>query len=336
MNYKAGLIGLGRIAAIYSKPTEQYPYCHAGGIRLADGVELVAAAEPDDARREEVGKEWGIPRLYKSADKMLAAEELDVAAVCAKGPLHAELSLKVIDAGVRVLFLEKPAGCSLNEVDEVASRAAKTGVFVTVSHTRHWGPHMLELARRVREGLLGEVQSVASYCGGGILGFAAHNVDMLCQFAGYDPAEVFAFGKRGVEPVPEGWEAEYHVDGATAQFASGVVGYLVGNHGKRPAFAVEVMGTEGYGRIGFYQHDPELFDADGKPIEMELPPDASPFQVAYEQIVDYLDNGPPPECGPEQYAPVNELAFGMIESIATGRAVKLPNTKRDRRIYCMG
>ena len=335
MAYRAGLIGLGKIAALYAEPDDPLPYCHAGGIRLAEGIDLVAAAEPDAARREEVRGTWKIPRTYASAVEMFAEESLDVVAVCAKGPLHAELSREALEAGVRVLFLEKPVGLSLEEVDELTALAEAKGVPVVASHTRHWGPHLLSLAEKIRGGLLGRVESVTSYCPGGILGFAVHGVDMLCQFAGYDPVGVCARGAKTSEPVPDGFESEYHVDGALVEFASGVVGTLVGNPGKRPTFCVEVMGTEGYGRIGFYT-EPELFDADGKTIKYQMPPAQSPFVVAYGQIVDYLDNGRPPHCIAEQYVPVNELAFGMIESIASGARVKLPNKKRDRKIYCMG
>jgi len=335
MAYRAGLIGLGKIAALYAKPDDPLPYCHAGGIRLAEGIELVAAAEPDEARRAQVAAEWEIPHTYASAAEMFAAESLDVVAVCAKGPLHAQLAREALNAGIRVLFLEKPVGLSLEEVDELTSLAADRGVPIVASHTRHWGPHMLELSEKIRGGLLGRVESVTSYCPGGILGFAVHGVDMLCQFAGYDPASVFARGAKGADSTPDGFEPEYHVDGALVEFESGVLGYLVGNPGKRPTFCVEVMGTEGYGRVGFYTAS-ELFDADGRRIACEPPPDRSPFVVAYEQIVGYLDGGPLPDCTADQYVPVNELAFGMIESIATGALVKLPNGKRDRKIYCMG
>ena len=333
--YRVGLIGLGNIAARYSKPDEPFPYSHAGGIRLTEGVELVAGADPNETQRREVGAEWGIQGLYPSAADMLAAEKLDVAAVCAKGPLHYELALQVIEAGVPVLFLEKPAGCSLNEVDAVVRAAKERGTRVIVSHTRHWGPHMLELARRIREGLVGEVLSVTSYCPGGILGFAVHNVDMLCQFAGYDPVGVFARTTASADSVPDGYEPEVHVNAAMARFAGGVNGFLVGDNGKRPSFAVEVMGSDGFARIGFYT-PPEIFDADAKPVELAIPENKSPFQVAYEQIVAYLDGGDPPDCGPDQFVPVNELAFGMIESGARDEYITLPNARRVRKIYCMG
>jgi len=335
MAYRAGLVGLGNIAALYSNPEDTLPYCHAGGIRLAEGVELVAAAEPDAERLKSVGAEWGIPGLYSDAARMYQRENLDVVAVCAKGPLHTELGLQAIDAGVKVLFLEKPVGQSLANVDLLTERAQEKGVFVVASHSRHWGPHLIELARRIREGLLGEVASVTSYCQGGLLGFAVHNVDMLCQFAGYDPVSVFARGGKLDKEAPAGFEPEYHVDGALVEFASGMVGHFIGNPAKRPAFAVEVMGAQGFGRIGFYT-EPELFDADGKPIALEMPEKKSPFEVAYAQIVDYLNGGPAPECGPDQYVPVNELVFGMIESINANTPVKLPNEKRNREIYCMG
>ena len=333
--FRAGLIGLGNIAALYSTPEDPLPYCHAGGIRLTKGIKLVAAAEPDAKRRAEVGSTWGIPKLYENADQMLAGEHLDVAAVCAKGPLHLELSRKVIEADVPVLFLEKPAGLSMAEVDEIANLARKHNTFVVVSYTRHWGPHMLEAARLIHEGVVGQVLSVNSYCGGGIVGFAVHNVDMLCQFAGYDPARVFARLTEGHEPVPDGFESEPHVNAAIVDYAGGASGFFTGDPGKRPSFSVEVMGSKGYARIAYYGKA-EFFDADGNPVALKIPEDKSPFEVAYGQIVAYLESGKKPECGPEQFVAVNEIVFGMIESGLGNQPVTLPNARRIRKIYCMG
>lgn len=59
-----------------------------------------------------------------------------------------------------------------------------------VDYSRRWSPHLLRLQGIVKNGLVGEVQSAIGYCGGGVLSFAIHTTDMICQFAGYDPTSV--------------------------------------------------------------------------------------------------------------------------------------------------
>ena len=57
--YKVGIIGLGSIAARYSKPSDPYPYCHTGGIRFCESTELVAVADLSQERRDEFKETWG-------------------------------------------------------------------------------------------------------------------------------------------------------------------------------------------------------------------------------------------------------------------------------------
>ena len=337
---RVGLIGLGKIAALYSSPDDPHPYCHAGGIRQCAKTELACAADPDDARREGFSKTWGVPCVYSSAEQMLAKEAPDVVAVCVKGPWHHEHAVKAIDAGAKVVFLEKPAGCSLREVDDMTQRAQAAGCCVVVSYTRHWGPHVLAMAELVRQGLVGDVKTVVGHCGGGILGFAVHNADMLLQFAGYDPVAVQACTELTDQAdVPDGYQAEVHVRSAIVEHSSGTLSVLVGDPGKHGQFAVEVLGTEGWARVGFYEA-PQLYDDKGRLVDdasrLPMPEPASPFLVAYNQIAAYLEGGPVPECGPAQYVPVNEAVFGMIESGARGARITVPTEHRDRAIYCMG
>ncbi len=336
--YKIGLVGLGNIAYKYSAPDQPYPYCHAGGARLSQRVQVTAAADLDPARREDFDQMYGPVRLYDSAEEMFRNEELDIIAVCTRGPSHEEVTLAAIEAGPRVVFEEKPAGCSLEQVDRIHQAATDKGVLVVVSHSRHWGPRVLHMAKKIREGLVGRVKTVVGYCPGRILSFSVHETDMILQFAGYDPVSVAASTEPSDCETPAGWEVEPVVRGALIQFASGVVGLHAGEKGPRGTFCVDVLGEEGRAFVPFYG-TPQAWDADGKEIpaeELGLPENASPFLVAYEQIADYLDTGAAPDCGPDQYRPVNEVAFGMIESGITGETIPLPCAKRDRLVFANG
>ena len=336
--YKVGIVGLGKIAYSYSKPDEPYPYSHAGGIRLSDRVQVAAAADLDPERRDEFNADWGPVTLYDDGQKMFDAEDLDIIAVCVRGPLHEKVTLAAIDAGPRVIFQEKPAGCSLAQVDNVHQAATDKGVLVVMSHSRHWGPPVLRMADLIRDGLVGDVRSVVGYCPGGPLSFSVHEIDMICQFAGYDPVQVSAATYVEEADVPDGYEIEPKVQGAFIRYESGTLGFHVGSKGPNGSFYVDVFGTEGRAFAPFYGV-PKAWDADGKEIpedRLDLPGKASPFLVAYEQIADYLDDGTMPDCGPDMYRPVNEIAFGMIESGISRETMPLPCPKRDRLIFANG
>jgi predicted dehydrogenase len=245
--YRVGIIGLGSIAARYSKPDDRYPYCHTGGIRQCEKTELVAVADLSKERREEFQTTWGpaFPegsiRYYETEKQMLESETLDIVAVCVRGPHHFSVMQNVLKADIKAIFLEKPAGCSLQEVDEMTADAK--GVPIIVDYSRRWAPRLLRLQTLVQEGLIGEVQSVIGYCGGTVLSFAIHTTDLICQFAGYDPVSATAFVQPGGGNVPAPYEPEPAAIGSTICFKSGVQGFHVGKHGSLAAFSVDVLGS---------------------------------------------------------------------------------------------
>ena len=341
--YKVGIIGLGNIAARYSKPSDAHPYCHTGGIRLCDSTELVAVADMSAERREEFKQVWGVAfppdsiKYYETDVEMLEKEQLDIVAVCVRGPHHYKVTMEVLKADIKAIFLEKPMGCSLNEVDEMTKIADAKGIPIIVSYSRHWAPHLLALQEKVKNGLIGQVQSVVGYCGGGVLSFAIHTTDLICQFAGYDPASVSGFVHGGGQ-VPEGYEPEPAVIGATIRYKSGVTAYHVGQHGKLTGFTVDVLGSEGSLRAGMYVKT-VLYDKDNKLVDnatLNLPENASVFKMAYQQICDYLSGGPLPHCTKNDYMAINEIGFAMIESSLTGKTIDIPCQKRDRLIFANG
>jgi len=342
--YKVGIIGLGNIAARYSKPSDPYPYCHTGGIRLCDSTQLVAVADLSAERREEFKQVWGVAfpldsiKYYETGSEMLEKEQLDIVAVCVRGPYHHKVTMEVLKADVKFIFLEKPMGCSLNEVDEMAKLSESRGIPIMVSYSRHWAPHLLVLQDKIKNGLIGQVQSVIGYCGGGVLSFAIHTTDLICQFAGYDPVSVNAYVQESKGQVPDGYEPEPGVIGATIRFSSGVTAYHVGQHGKMTGFSVDVLGSEGSLRAGMYIRT-VLQNKDGKIVDnntLNLPENASVFKMAYKQICDYLDGGPLPHCTKNDYMAINEIGFAMIESSLMGKAINIPCEKRDRLIFANG
>ncbi len=340
--YRAAVIGLGNIAAMYSRPEDTAPYCHVGGIRQCGRVQLAAVCDLLEEKREAFRKRWGgcFPRLryFDSMEAMFAAGSFDIVAICVRGPAHFDVTMRVIEAGPRAIFLEKPPTCSLQEMDLLLDRAGD--IPIVVSYSRHWGPHLLRLSELIRDGMIGEVDMVVAYCGQGVLSYASHTTDLICQFAGYEPASVMANGRclEGAHP-PDGYEPEPELDAMTIQFKNGVVGVQVGRAGEHGEFYCDVIGTRGRLRAGFYI-PPFAVDGDGKEINLDkcgMPLAESPFAVAYRQIAGYLDGaGPLPDCANRDFAMVHEVGFAAIESLHSGRRTDIPVSHRMRRVFANG
>ncbi|WP_308635456.1 Gfo/Idh/MocA family protein [Paenibacillus silvisoli] len=338
---KVGIIGLGHIAAKYGSPDSLNPYCHAGGIRFSDQVELTAVADLSEAALSAFREEWGAVfpdvHYYQSTSAMLEQESLDIVAICVRGPYHYQVAKDVLAAKPKAIFLEKPPTCSLEEMDELVALAAELRIPITASYSRHWAPHILKLQQLVQDGLIGDVQKVVGYTGGDVLSFASHTTDLICQFAGYEPATVFATGKAG-RPAPAGYEDEPALDAMVISFANGVTGIQVGAAGMHGDFYCEVFGTKGKVRAGMYVA-PYACDSEGNEVDLseyDSRDTTSVFTVAYNQIAGYLNGGAAPHCSDDAFICIHEIGFGAIESIRTGAPIGLPNTNRTRKIFANG
>ena len=340
--YRVGIVGIGAIAALeWGNPGDTAPYNHAGGIYQSDGVDLAAVADLSRERQGAFRDKWGdcFPqtKTYDTIPEMCAAEDLDIVSVCVRGPHHFAVTMEVIETNPRAIFLEKPPTCSLREMDEIVAAARAAGIPITVSYSRHWAPSVLRMDQLVKEGLIGDVETVIGYCGGTFLSFASHTTDLICQFAGYCPTAVFA---RGIAEgdVPDGYEPEPSLTSMIVEYENGVSGVQIGAAGEYGSMYCDVVGTEGRARVGMYI-PPFACDKRGRPIDLPqygIPGNASPFKGAYEQIAAHLDGGPLPACTNEGWIAVHEIGFAAIESILTDRRVLLPNANRTRQIFANG
>jgi predicted dehydrogenase len=333
--YKAGIIGLGNIGARYTRPGNPQPFCHAGGLERCEGIAVAAVADDLAANRNEFSSTWGEVPAFDCGEAMLKETTLDVAAVCTPAMTHKTLVLAAIEAGVPVIFVEKPLATSLQDIDELIRRADDAGSLIVVSHTRHWDPHLVRAARLVcREGRIGDIQGVTATCGGPVLTMAIHGLDLLCQFAGNDPLRVFGYTGEMARDPDSGLYEQPNVHGAVAEFKGGIAGYLRGQSGVGQDFTVEVIGSAGVLRTG-YRRPVELWDKDGAvdPASLGLPERKSPFEAAYDEIVRYLRSGDAPQCTAQECLAAYELAFGIMESALSGTSVDLPVQNRDHRYY---
>jgi len=93
---------------------------------LADRADLVAVAEVDPARLAAFADQHEIPGRYDDLEKMLEAEQPDMAIVCTPPYLHSGQVMTCLSSGVWVLC-EKPICGSLAELDAIELAQATSG-----------------------------------------------------------------------------------------------------------------------------------------------------------------------------------------------------------------
>jgi predicted dehydrogenase len=131
------------------------------GAHASDKVDLVAVASRDQARAEAYAQEWEIPRAYGSYEALLADPEIEAVYISLPNTLHAEWSIKALEAGKHVLC-EKPFTRHPGEVTAAFDAADKAGRLLTEAFMYRHNPQTKRLKELVDSGAIGELRLVRS------------------------------------------------------------------------------------------------------------------------------------------------------------------------------
>ena len=156
MNYAiigCGLIGKKRLAG------------------LPAGSKLAVACDTNLARAEELVKLAKTGRAVADYKQAVADPQVDAVIVATINSALAEVSAAAIRAGKHVI-VEKPAGISVKQIDELISLAEKHGVCVRVGFNHRYHPACLKALELFSGGALGPMMFVRGRYGqGGRIGY---------------------------------------------------------------------------------------------------------------------------------------------------------------------
>jgi predicted dehydrogenase len=131
------------------------------GAHASDKVELVAVASREQARADAYAREWEIPRAYGSYDELIADPEIEAVYISLPNTMHAEWSIKALDAGKHVLC-EKPFTRHPEEVDAAFDAAERNGRLLSEAFMYRHNPQTAKLVELVRDGSIGELRLIRS------------------------------------------------------------------------------------------------------------------------------------------------------------------------------
>ena len=213
MTLRIGCLGAARIA-----PTALFKPAHT-----VEGVDVTAIAARDYAKAHKFARKHGIPKTHVSYDALLTDPDVDAIYNPLPNGLHAEWTLKAIEAGKHVLC-EKPFTANAVEAQQVADAAAQSGL--TVMEAFHWRYHpVAQRMRDIVENELGTVRRLeASFCfplvrrgdirwnldlaGGALMDAGCYAVHMVRTLAGAEPEVVRAEALQLTPGVDRRMEAE--------------------------------------------------------------------------------------------------------------------------------
>jgi predicted dehydrogenase len=179
--------------------------------------------------REKLARAHPTARATAALDDLLNDPQLDAVVLATPVPTHADLAVRVLEAG-KHCFVEKPLATTVADAERAVDAAARTGRTLMVGHLLEYHPGLRALKELSDSGELGDE---IFYIYGNRLNLGklradenalwslgAHDVSVVLTLAEGDPVEISAHGasyvRDGVEDVVF----------CFLRFASGLVAHL--------------------------------------------------------------------------------------------------------------
>jgi xylose dehydrogenase (NAD/NADP) len=176
-------------------------------LRTSRRNRLLAIASRSQEKSEAYARKYRVKRAYASYANLLADPDIDVIYNPLPNHLHAEWTIKAVQAGKHVLC-EKPLALSLAEVDAISAAAERYGKVVAEAFMYRTHPQTLKVQEIVAGGKLGKVKLVrGSFTykeinpdnvrwkpemgGGGLWDIGCYPLSYTRALLGVEPLEVF-------------------------------------------------------------------------------------------------------------------------------------------------
>ncbi|GAF65807.1 putative dehydrogenase [Bacillus sp. TS-2] len=147
---KVGLIGCGNISEIYLK----------NGRDQLEYVEIVACSDIDMNRANEKAEAHGIEAL--TVDELLTAPHIDMILNLTIPAVHAEVSLRALEAGKHV-YLEKPLAIDIEDAKKVIDYAEERGLVVGCAPDTFLGGGIQTCKEIIDSGLIGQPVAATAF-----------------------------------------------------------------------------------------------------------------------------------------------------------------------------
>jgi predicted dehydrogenase len=211
-------------------------------LRASQHNSLVAIASRDEAKANAYAAQWQIDKAFGSYEAMLASPHVDAVYISLPNSLHAEWSIKALNAGKHVLC-EKPLANTVEDVDIMfAAAEANNKVLAEAFMYRHH-PQTLAVKDLISSGAIGEICLIRGAFsfnigdegdirlnpklgGGSIWDVGCYPISYARYLVGAEPTEVYGaatIGKSGVDETFAGvlrWEDKVSSRDIIAQFDS--------------------------------------------------------------------------------------------------------------------
>lgn len=191
------VVGCGRVGSGYDmRRPDGFPLTHAGAYSAHPRIDFVGGVDTDAAARARFEHRWGV-KAYADLDEALERAP-DLVSVATPPTGRGELVERLVQAGPRAIWIEKPLAASAAEGQAIVEACRKAGVGLQVNFVRRFDPLHRRLVEKVNAD--GAPLHADFRFSGTFENFGSHALDLFRWLAG-DPVRVEAVRLRDGQPM---------------------------------------------------------------------------------------------------------------------------------------
>ena len=189
---------------------------------MQDQVRISAIVDPDRLRAATASNilrsfSYPQPEIFTSCEDMLKTIKPEAAVIATPEREHFAQAMQLLDRGINIL-IEKPLAVTIDQCEQIAEKAHKTGAVAGVCHILRYHPYFETLIHLAHDASLGEVVSVTHRLDVGIdrathtfvrgpwgmpeltspmiLSKGCHDMDIIAAITGSKVRDVYSVGGR--------------------------------------------------------------------------------------------------------------------------------------------
>ncbi len=195
--YRAAIAGLGFIGAgdqvsgdKLGQKVANLDGTHFSAYEKNARIDLISGSSRDSGRRIRFKDKCGA-RAYEDWQDMLRDEQIDIISVATYTPYHEEIVLASVEAGIKIIYCEKPIASTLSGAKRMFDKCAASGCSLIINHQRRFNSNYQFSQSLIESGKLGKITSITAEWSSGRLGnVGTHVIDAIFMLSSKQPKAV--------------------------------------------------------------------------------------------------------------------------------------------------
>jgi predicted dehydrogenase len=304
-------------------------------LRMSKRNHLLGIASRSLESAQAYAKKNHIPKMYGSYEDMLADPGIDVVYISLPNSLHAEWTIKALQAGKHVLC-EKPLAIKLAEVDAIIAAAHQSGRIAAEAFMYRHHPQTIKVQQLIESSAVGKLQFMRGWFtfslkrqedirvnpdlgGGSIWDIGCYPISYARMLIGAKPTQVFGWqiaSSSGVDLTFTG----------QLRFSGDICAQVFSSFRSPHSTGFQIVGSEANLSIAepFRPHGKSQIILTGdnnkeliQTIQQEL------YLGEVEDMADAIINSKPPRISLQESRDNVETILALLESARTGTVVEL-------------